>query len=163
MYEYSGMPSAFVVVLSILGALILIGLIGRRPRLVLSPLLIPLAVGIAIWKKARVAWSFPENVTKWFAYSVLEKDAHALRHHAETAAALWAAGPAFRPAAREVFQRVASGYGIQLDEDGGIEGAIPLPLQTFGPQDPYDAMKVAAAAEAVHSGIPTGGKAAAKS
>lgn len=160
------MPSAFVVVLSVLGALLMVGIIVRRPRLVLSPLLIPLAVGISLWRKAKVIWALPENVTKWFAYSVLEKDAHALRHHAETSAALWAAGPAFRQAAREVARRVCSGYGISL-EDG--DGELPLPLQTFGPQDPdvaarhrfkfgpqdpYDAMKVAAAAEAVGRGVP---------
>ena len=147
------MNTALLVALAALAAFVILGLI-RRPRLVLSPLLIPFAVALAVWRKARIVWALPENVTKWLTYSVLEKDAHALRHHAETAAALWSSG--FRPAAREVFARVTAGYGIQPDADGGIEGDLPLPLQAFGPQDPYDAAKIAAAAEAVQSGVPMG-------
>ena len=147
------MPIPVVVVLVVLGAILLIGLISRRPRLLLSPVLIPFAIAVAVWRKVRIVWALPENVTKWLTYSVLEKDAHALRHHAETAAALWSAGPSFRSAAREVFARVTAGYGIQSDADG-IDGDLPLPLQAWGPQDPYDAAKVAAAAEAVQSGVP---------
>lgn len=119
-----------------------------RPWLALLPFVMALD-----W--LRKLFAVPANINKALAYFALEKDAAAYAHHTTAAAHLWSAGPEFRPAAREIFGRVIAGYGIVMAEAENpgtlqmVENPITPPLYRTEKQDPFDAARVAAAAEAM--------------
>ena len=138
--------------LSLLAAFVLALIL--RPWLVLLPFLVTFS-----WIKK--VFAIPGNLNKVLSYYVLEKDSAALEHHAAVAAALWSAGQAFRPAAREVFGRVTAGYGIApvdpSDEidlvDGSFEGEFGAGDDTGGGrgEDAFRAASRAAAAAALNN------------
>lgn len=138
------MRSPILAVVSVL--VVLVGVLGlawlKRPRLVVALLLFPFSIFGGVWRQAKRLWNLPENISKWLAYSVLEKDANSLKHHAETASAFWSAGPEFRPAARELLNRVLAGYGIRPAESEDMD---PAP----GNGDAFAQARVNAAAKAV--------------
>ena len=107
------MSPSVIAIVSVLVVLLGIAAWTARPRLVTFLVLLPVSLVGGIWRQAKRLWALPENVTKWLAYSVLEKDARSMRHHAENALAMWSAGPEFRPAARQILNNVLAGYGIR--------------------------------------------------
>lgn len=141
--------------LTALGSYVVIGLLvaAAAATLVVRPrlLLLPVIWAFAIRGWIAILLSYPAVVREWILAETLAKNAAALESHANVAAAMWTANnTAFRKVSREMFSRVAAGYGLGPhgeDDDAGDEESAPL--RTIGGQDAFDAAKVAGAADAI--------------
>lgn len=117
-----------------------------RPRL----LLLPLVWGFALVAWMRVWMGLPVVLRDLLAARALEAQAAALHHHAQTAQALWTTNADFRPAARELFERVATGYNLSLRGRGGMDLHPRDAVDAGNMASSFGALSVAAAAGAVN-------------
>lgn len=123
-----------------------VALIATRPRMLLQPLVL----GFAMYSWVKLVLSLPVHWRESLVAKNLETQASALHLHAQTAAALWSTSADFRPAAREIFERVATGYGIGLRSRNGAVDMHPSSAANANEMaSAFGAQSVAQAAAAV--------------